>query len=398
MSKVLLIDDDPLMAELLTPVLSTLGMKEVIVAEDGVTALAHVDREIDTLPLVLCDLRMPGMDGIEFLRHLGSREFRGDVIIISGSDNRLLETVYDLAKAHRLNILAALEKPVTIKALGDALQQRQNSVPRAPIPVSEVVLDRDELARALRAGEILSYFQPKVDVKTRRIEGVETLVRWQHPDYGLIPPDRFISLAEECGLIDELTETVFFQAMRYAAAWQRMGLKLQVAVNISVNNLARLELPEILLSMASSLGIEPSMITIEVTESRLMENLTSALEILTRLYMKGVSLSIDDFGTGYSSMEQLRRVPFNELKIDRSFVSRADSDSAAMAIMESSVELAKKLNMSIVAEGVETAEQWQLVDKMGCDKIQGYYVAKPMGGNDIFAWVDSWHAENNVTA
>ncbi len=390
MKKVLLVDDDPMIVELMSPVLHALGIRDITVSVDGSEALSVIDADKEKLSLILCDLRMPGMDGIEFLRHLGERHYSGDIIIISGSDNRLLESVYDLAQAHQLNILAALEKPVTTKALAEALKNTSPAHAQRHATESPVSLDATELERALRGGELVSYFQPKVDVQSGHIDGVETLVRWNHPDYGVVTPDRFIPMAEESGLIDALTQTVFFQAMRYAAAWQRMGLKLQVAVNVSVHNLQQLELPEMLIDTASSLGIDPSGITIEVTESRLMQNLTSALEILTRLYLQGVKLSIDDFGTGYSSMEQLRRIPFNELKIDRSFVNRADHDQAAMAILESSVDLAKKLNMTLVAEGVETKEEWDLVKGLGCDLVQGYYISKPMSGNDIPGWISSW--------
>lgn len=394
MNKVLLVDDDPMMEGLLSPVLDALGMHDMAIASDGIEALAVVDSEADRLGLILCDLRMPGMDGIEFLRHLSERDYRGDVIIISGSDSRLLDSVCDLGVAHQLNILGALEKPVTSKALAEALRHKSEKVNRKVEAQRPVVLDANELSRAMRAGEIVSYFQPKVSVATRDVVGVETLVRWQHPDFGMVFPDRFIPMAEESGIIDELTETVFYQAMRYAAAWQRVGLRLEVAVNVSVHNLQRLDLPETLLTIAASMGLEPSVITLEVTESRLMQNLTSALEILTRLYLQGVNLSIDDFGTGYSSLEQLRRIPFKELKIDRGFVSRAGHDVAAMAILESSVALGKKLGMTLVAEGVETKEQWQMIESLGCDKVQGYFVSKAMSGHDIPGWVSAWEKTN----
>lgn len=390
MGKVLLIDDDPMMEELMLPVLKALGMGDIIVANEGKEALDIIDEEAETISLILCDLRMPGMDGIEFLRHLGAREYAGEVIIISGTDVRLLESVYDLGVAHKLSILGALEKPVTTKALAEVLKHKPKKSSVKPEHDLSVALDATELARALRAGEIVSYFQPKVDIATHSIDGVETLVRWHHPDYGVVFPDRFIPMAEESGIIEDLTETVFYQAMRYAAAWQRMGLDLNVAVNVSVHNLQRLDLPETLMATASTLDIDPSVITIEVTESRLMQNLTSALEILSRLYLQGVKLSIDDFGTGYSSMEQLRRIPFHELKIDRSFISRAEHDTAAMAILESSVELGKKLNMTLVAEGVETREQWNMVEELGCNKVQGFFVSKAIIGNDIPGWISSW--------
>lgn len=389
MNKVLLIDDDPMMGELMSPVLSELGLDDITIANDGGKALEWVDSGNEIPSLILCDLRMPGMDGIRFLRHLSERHYDGEIVIMSGSNSRLLETVYDLGIARHLHIRGALEKPITSNALAKVLKGRARKE-AANVPEPQFSLNSEDLARALRAGEIIAQFQPKVDINTRKIDGVETLVRWYHKDLGLIGPDRFIPMAERSRLIDDLTETVFFQALRTAAGWKKLGHDIPVAVNVSVHNLQRLDLPDWLLATASSLGVEPNRITIEVTESRLMENLADALEILTRLSLQGVNLSIDDFGTGYASMDQLRRIPFNELKIDRSFVSRAAHDTAAMAILESSVELGKKLGMSLVAEGVETRSQWQMVEKLGCHKVQGFYVSKAMNGSDMPGWVEVW--------
>lgn len=389
MNKVLLIDDDPMMGELMSPVLSALGLDDVTIANDGDKALEWVDNDGEQPSLILCDLRMPGMDGICFLRHLSERHYDGDIIIMSGGNTRLLETVYDLGIARQLHIRGALEKPITSKALAKVLKRGNTSNP-ASEPEAQPVLNSDDLARGLHAGEIVVQFQPKVDIATRKIDGVETLVRWYHRDLGMIGPDRFIPMAECSRLIDELTETVFYQALRHASTWKKLGMTIPVAINVSVHNLQRLDLPDWLFSTARKLGVEPTQITIEVTESRLMENLADALEILTRLSLQGVNLSIDDFGTGYASMDQLRRIPFNELKIDRSFVSRAHYDTAAMAILESSVALGKKLGMTLVAEGVESRSQWQLVERLGCHKVQGFYVSKAMNGSDIPGWVEVW--------
>lgn len=390
MNKVLLIDDDPMMGELMSPVLNELGLDDVTIANDGDKALEWVDNGRESPSLILCDLRMPGMDGIRFLRHLSERHYDGDIVIMSGGNTRLLETVYDLGIARHLHIRGALEKPITRNALARVLKGSSKNTPKSKAVELQLSLTSEDLARGLRAGEIVAHFQPKVDIVTRQIDGVETLVRWYHKDLGLIPPDSFIPMAERSRIIDDLTETVFYQALRNAAAWKKLGHDIPVAINVSVHNLQRLDLPDWLLSTAKSLGIEPQMITIEVTESRLMENLADALEILTRLSLQGVNLSIDDFGTGYASMDQLRRIPFNELKIDRSFVSRAQYDTAAMAILESSVELGKKLGMTLVAEGVESRSQWQLVEKLGCHKVQGFYVSKAMNGSDIPGWLEVW--------
>jgi EAL domain-containing protein (putative c-di-GMP-specific phosphodiesterase class I)/ActR/RegA family two-component response regulator len=391
MNRVLLIDDDPMMGELLSPVLTALGMDDVTIANDGDKALQWVDNDNnkEQPALILCDLRMPGMDGIRFLRHLSERHYQGEIVIMSGGNNRLLETVYDLGIARQLDIRGALVKPITSNALAKVLKSHNKASPVIK-EESLPLLNSEDLARGLRAGEIVTQFQPKVDITTRKIDGVETLVRWYHKDLGLIAPDRFIPIAEHSRLIDELTETVIYQALRNAAAWRKQGLRIPVAVNVSVHNLQRLDLPDWLVSTATSLGVELTQITIEVTESRLMENLADALEILTRLSLQGVNLSIDDFGTGYASLDQLRRIPFNELKIDRSFVSRAHYDTAAMAILESSVGLGKKLGMSLVAEGVESRSQWQMVEKLGCHKVQGFYVSKAMNGSDIPSWIEVW--------
>jgi EAL domain-containing protein (putative c-di-GMP-specific phosphodiesterase class I) len=389
MNKVLLIDDDPMMGELMSPVLSALGLGDVTIANDGDRALKCVDEDNEQPTLILCDLRMPGMDGIRFLRHLSDRHYEGDIVIMSGGNARLLETVYDLGIARQLHIRGALEKPITGNALARVLKSGARVSP-VNEPESLPILNSDDLARGLRAGEIVAQFQPKVDIASRKIDGVETLVRWYHKDLGLIGPDRFIPMAEHSRLIDELTETVVYQALRNAAGWKKLGMTIPVAINVSVHNLQRLDLPDWLFATAASLNVDLTQITIEVTESRLMENLADALEILTRMSLEGVNLSIDDFGTGYASLEQLRRIPFNELKIDRSFVSRAHQDPAAMAILESSVALGKKLGMSLVAEGVESRSQWQLVEKLGCHKVQGFYVSKAMNGNDIPGWVEVW--------
>ena len=176
--------------------------------------------------------------------------------------------------------------------------------------------------------------------------------------------------------------------------WRQQGLDINLSVNISVDSLDRLDLPEYIVNCAQQHQLDVSKIMLEITESRLMQDITSALDILTRLSLKGIGLSIDDFGTGYSSMEQLQRVPFKELKIDRSFVNSALHNRAARAILESSVELAQKLNMTIVAEGVETDENLSMVHDLGCTSAQGYFIGKPMPGDELIGWHEEWKSRH----
>ncbi len=391
--RVLLVDDDEFVLDFVEDMLHGLGVKSVSRSLDGNAALAAVDGAIRPLQLLICDLNMPGMDGIEFLRHLADRGFEGGVILSSGSDKRVIKTVESLVQAHKLGFLGTLQKPVEEAALLTALINFTGLEPKANYgPIQE--LSPEEIRAGLDAGQMETFFQPKVTVADRRVVGAECLVRWRHPERGLIQPAAFISVAEEHGLIDDLTMAVFHKAMGHLKEWTRLGHDLKVSVNVSMDNLDRLDLPEVFADIVRQAGVETGRVILEMTESRLMSNIVTSLEIITRLRLKGFDLSIDDFGTGYSSMEKLKQLPFTELKVDRSFVCGATRDSVARAILESSVQMGHALGMSVVAEGAETQEDWDLLVAVGCDEVQGYFVARPMPAEDFIAWKTRWEAAN----
>ena len=391
--RVLLVDDDEFVLDFVEDMLHGLGVKSVSRSLDGNAALAAVDGAIRPLQLLICDLNMPGMDGIEFLRHLADRGFEGGVILSSGSDKRVIKTVESLVQAHKLRFLGTLQKPVEEAALLTALINFTGLEPKANYgPIQE--LSPEEIRAGLDAGQMETFFQPKVTVADRRVVGAECLVRWRHPERGLIQPAAFISVAEEHGLIDDLTMAVFHKAMGHLKEWTRLGHDLKVSVNVSMDNLDRLDLPEVFADIVRQAGVETGRVILEMTESRLMSNIVTSLEIITRLRLKGFDLSIDDFGTGYSSMEKLKQLPFTELKVDRSFVCGATRDSVARAILESSVQMGHALGMSVVAEGAETQEDWDQLVAVGCDEVQGYFVARPMPAEDFIAWKTRWEAAN----
>jgi len=391
--RVLLVDDDEFVLDFVEDMLHGLGIKSVSRSLDGNAALAAVDGAIRPLQLLICDLNMPGMDGIEFLRHLADRGFEGGVILSSGSDKRVIKTVESLVQAHKLGFLGTLQKPVEEAALLTALINFTGLEPKANYgPIQE--LSPEEIRAGLDAGQMETFFQPKVTVADRRVVGAECLVRWRHPERGLIQPAAFISVAEEHGLIDDLTMAVFHKAMGHLKEWTRLGHDLKVSVNVSMDNLDRLDLPEVFADIVRQAGVETGRVILEMTESRLMSNIVTSLEIITRLRLKGFDLSIDDFGTGYSSMEKLKQLPFTELKVDRSFVCGATRDSVARAILESSVQMGHALGMSVVAEGAETQEDWDLLVAVGCDEVQGYFVARPMPAEEFIAWKTRWEAAN----
>jgi len=392
--ELLLVDDDYIMHRVTTVMLNDLGVSRVTNAMSGPEALDVLEKKGDEIDVIICDLNMPDMDGVEFIRHLAGKKFQGSLILTSGEDLRILRTVEKLAIEHDLQVLGVLEKPASpakISELLDSLDQIQQEGTMMLVDAFTL----EDLQNAIAKDEFDIYIQPKIDIKSGQVVGVEALARWIHPFKGLIRPDTFITMAEENGLISELTDVVCGKAMEYAARLKAMDHHHNVAINLSVDSLTDLDWPEKITATLQKHGLEPSHISFEITESRLMEHVSVALDILSRLSLKRFNLSIDDFGTGYSSMEQLQRIPFSEFKIDRAFVHGADRDSSALAILESSVLLAKKLDMKVVAEGVEDQRDWDLVARLGCDQVQGYFVSRPLPFAALLKWLQDPESTRN---
>lgn len=394
--KTLLIDDEPFVLKLLARQLEQLGLNELLLCESAQQALETLGSSVCTIDLIFCDLQMPAMDGVQFIRELVALGYRGRLVLVSGEDARILQSAEKLARAQRLDVLGALHKPVRSRDLRALL---------APRPVQTSVTPRtarrqyspDELRHAIDAGQLINYYQPKVCLRTGKPAGMETLVRWSHPRDGLVFPDEFITTAEECGLINRLTRAVLVNALTQTRIWLDAGLDLPVAVNVSMDDLCDLDFPEFVARAAGEAGISLTRLTLEVTESRLMSDPLTAMDILTRLRLKGVVLSIDDFGTGHSSLSQLRDLPFNELKVDRGFVHGAASDTSRRSILDASLRLARELNMHTVAEGVEDAGDWDHLRASGCTMAQGWFIARAMPSEAIPGWIAEWNRGPTVT-
>jgi diguanylate cyclase (GGDEF)-like protein len=244
-----------------------------------------------------------------------------------------------------------------------------------------------ELRTAIERGALALHYQPQVDLTSGRVCGVEALVRWPHPERGLIPPDRFISLAEQTGLIEPLTQWVLAEAVRQCREWQRTGVLLTVSVNLSMWNLHDPVLPERVAGLLREHGVSPAWLRLELTESALMADPGRALDVLTRLAGLGVRLAVDDFGVGYSSLAYLKTLPVDELKIDKGFVRAMATDTADAAIVASTVELGHALGLRVVAEGIEDRVTWDALAEMGCDVAQGYYLSRPLAPDALAGWL-----------
>jgi EAL domain-containing protein (putative c-di-GMP-specific phosphodiesterase class I)/FixJ family two-component response regulator len=386
--KILLVDDDELMRDVIEETLRNMGIESIRHASDGAEALSQVGSSPESIELMICDLNMPDMDGIELIRHLSQINFQGSIILLSGSNLRLLSTVAALYREYKLDLLDVLEKPIDDRLLADTLMKFLD-VSRKNGRVSNKLemLTPDEIRSGLETGCVVPFFQPKVDAKTQKLLGAECLLRWRDSKRGFISPLAVIPVAEEHGLIDELTLDIFAKAMAILRQCKQRGFALKFSVNISIDSLKHFELPDLLLNITRLAQVHPNEVILEVTESSLMGNLAASLEVITRFRLMGFGLSIDDFGTGYSSMEKLKLMPFTELKVDRAFVFGASRDVVAQAILKSSVDLGHSLNMRVVAEGAETMEDWNIVRETGCDQLQGYVVAKPMPAEEFFDWM-----------
>lgn len=386
--QVMILEDDPTHIEIASATLRKLGVTRLMTCIDGQQALT-VLRTYQP-DLLLCDLHMPEIDGISFLRKAAEQGYHGAVILISAVDNNLLKAAEKLVKAYGLNLLAAFSKPLVAESLELALAQKIQNQTTATQAPAIAALSLDELQDGLANDAATLVYQPKVRLKDKLVVGAECLARWRHPQRGVLGPACFVPVLEAHGLIGKLTLQILQKAAAQAAAWQAQGWQFKLAVNVSMEDLNSLDLPEIMEEIVVAAGINPTMIILELTESRLMENLTLSLEILARLRLKGFGLSIDDFGTGFSTMENLKLLPFTELKIDRAFVNGASHDEAARAILGSSIQLAKTFNLNLVAEGVEKQADWDLIANSGCDQAQGYFIARPMPAEEFLTWKQQW--------
>jgi EAL domain-containing protein (putative c-di-GMP-specific phosphodiesterase class I)/ActR/RegA family two-component response regulator len=386
---VLIVDDDPFVCTMAARVFNSLGVSEVIQTHSGQEALDKVATAPKPFDVIVCDLDMPGMDGVETLRHLPQLTKEVGIIIASAADLQILRTVEELARAHGLTMLGALPKPITPQAIAHLLDKLQATGPKRG-PFTQVQADRSRLEQALADNEIEPWFQPKVSLADGALKGVEALVRWRHPQLGVLTPGAFLDSLEGSGLTDQFSEHMLRHSLTQAGQWTKAGIPIGVAVNLSVSALYRLDLPELVMALIAEHALSPQQVTLEVTESGLMTDITTPFEVISRLAMKGIRLSIDDFGTGYSTIQQLVRLPFTEFKVDMSFVRGAQENQRVRIVLDSTVEMARKLSLSVVAEGIETAENWHMLAAMRCDLAQGFFIGKPMPGSEIQAWSQSW--------
>jgi EAL domain-containing protein (putative c-di-GMP-specific phosphodiesterase class I) len=383
----LVVDDERIQRMIITRVVASMGY-----AADSAGTLEDAAALLSTYryDAVVLDLSLGESEGISLLQALRHSLSDPVLVFISRLDDRVRAASTRLAVALGLRVAGAIQKPVSPTALRTLLldapmRERVEPNPRSPR------LTPDDLVEALRREEIAPQFQPKVALADGRVVGVEALARWTSPAFGIISPDAFIPPAEEHGLIVPLTFHILRQSLLACKRWRAFSPACSVAVNISPLVLADPALPEEIEQILHETGLGPGSLVAEITESTVIANPLIAAEVLTRLRIKGVSLSIDDFGTGYSSLLTLLRLPFSELKVDRSFVTQCDTDPEAWKIVRATISMARELGLTVVAEGIETEPVERMLREAGCEVGQGWHFARAMKEDELTQWL-SKHA------
>ncbi len=398
--RLLILDDEPAVGELIRRIAKGAGVEA-----RTTTSAATFFRELETWDPthIALDLNMPEMDGVEVLGRLAEMGCRASLILTSGVGSRVLDAAGRSAAEHGLDLAGILPKPFSAadlrRLLGVESERRahpaESAGGRRPATAGrEPALSADDLAEALREHRFFLAFQPKVECSGGRLAGFEALVRLRSKNRRAIPPGRFIPLAETSGFIDELTDEILDLALSWLA---REGARaagkadrlppLTLAVNLSARSLSDAGFVERVIDRCRHHEVDPSHVVFELTETSAMEDPHASLDRLTRLRVKGFQLAIDDFGTGYSSMLQLVRLPFSEIKIDRSFVLTLTESAESRAVCRSIVDLGHSLGLRAVAEGVEDRPTLELLREIGCDLAQGYFIARPMEAEAAARWL-----------
>ncbi len=364
--RVLVVDDDPVIRQYLREVIERLGY-EVSTASDGETfQRSYQASEPD---VILLDLIMPGTDGADLLKFLAASRCEIPIVLMSGLDDRALRAANRLGKTHGLRMFSGLEKPFDRARLEEVLTRTG---------LERCRLAEQNLMEAIDRGELRLYYQPQVNAADGRLLGAEALLRWQHPEYGVLLPGYFLQLAKDPEVIRSMTRWVCSTALAQLGQWRKDNVRLTMSINLTAADVLDESFSTWLLELVADNGLETSQVVLEVTEQMATADNEEVAEALTRLRLKGFQLSIDDFGTGYSSMARLQRIPFGELKIDKCFIMEALEDPDAKTIVEVLVNLGRTLGMRVVAEGVEDEPTLNVMRELGLSVIQGYFTGRPV--------------------
>lgn len=361
----------------------------------AVLHIAHDIAEVDVLfaleergpDLIVTGLRFCDGDGFQLIRKLARRSKQSAVFVVSHQQRAVIKTAVALADACGLVLAGIAEQTIDPQAIRRDLEKFESRKRRPQGIVPAPALSRDELTSLLDRGALVAWLQPKLRISTREVVGFEALMRARDEEGNLIGPDRMVVALGVHGLLDRATLCIARQTIDFVARCLDEGMAVSASINVSMQALSSLAFCQALSDAVESVQLDPSWITIEITETDAMTDLASVIENTGRIRMLGFNIAIDDFGTAYSSLFQLSRIPFSELKIERAFVTGVDQDSGKQAVVAACAQLGVSLGLHVVAEGVETAAELEYVTRVGCAQIQGYLVARPMPASEALEWL-----------
>lgn len=388
--RVLVIDDQTHVLKWVRNVLKTVGITKVTEVAGGRDALAAVSKPGAGFDLILCDLNMPEGDGIETIRSFGGLGLESAIAIMSMEGERVIETAGMLAGVQGLRTIGTIQKPLTVEKLAPVLDRLRE--PRNRVANDAVRVPAADFESAFSNTELFFLYQPRLSMRSGKFAGVEALVRWKHPGLGLLQPESFVRAMEDDGpAAERLADLALQEAVACAGRWQETGRELAVSINLPARAFERFDLPERLEALAARARVPAKSITLEVTETHVARDAVRLIDVAARLRLKGFRLAIDNFGTGQSTLSALQTLPFHEVKIDRSLVHGCATSAKQRAVVEAALTLARNLEMTSVAVGIQHRPDWDLLDELGCDAMQGYLIARPMREEGLEAWEAQWN-------
>jgi EAL domain-containing protein (putative c-di-GMP-specific phosphodiesterase class I) len=379
--RALILDDDEQIAELVGELTRTAGFDATVTTRPDAfrNALAK-----QTPQLIVLDLQMPELDGVRALRLLADDHCDAGILLVTGMDQRTIAAAEEYGRSRGLNVLGSLQKPLSPPEFLDKLRWIRS--------VSDELTAAD-LQRAIEDRQLLLHYQPTI----RRfadgswdVGAAEALLRWNHPERGLLSPASFLQMGEDHGLARPMADFVIERGIQQLCAWRKQNFKLGLRVNISAQLIGDLDFPDRLETILRENGVDPALLTLEITETAMLEQEATTIDILTRLRVKEVNLAVDDFGIGYSSLTQLFRMPFNEMKIDKSLVMKVPQSEEARIMVETLIALAHRLSLTACAEGIEVPEVMYFLDRIGCDAAQGYWISEPVPAAEVPRVLAQW--------
>jgi len=386
----LVAEAEPVQRRALIEALGQLGASRVTDVPDGPTALRTLQAGFTPkVDVAVIDLALGGMDGLELLRAIAGLKSGVRLIVIGAQPASVLFSVETLAQAYGVELLGTVAKPVSsakLKTLLDNLQPpaRPRAAPSSP------AFSFAEVGVGLQQRQFEPFFQPKIELATGQVKGLETFARWRHPEHGVLGPGAFIDALEQNNRIDFLDWTMIELSVECCRKYHDQGIPISISLNLAPETLAHPHFIRQVQSCMKRHGLMPDYLTFEITEAAILKFDADFIERLVRLRMMGFGLAIDDYGTGRSNLQLLARIPFSELKIDRSFVDGASKKRPLGTVLKSCLGLAHSLDRMSVAVGVETRQDWDFLQGLGCTYAQGYHIANPMAASAFPGWLEDW--------